>query len=271
MVASLGSACTAKGVFDARRHHPGSEVDLAAAENGGQVLLVQRHVLRQPAQPHHAGPLDAHGRRLGDASPSRTGPRLDDREARHARHAASHRDRHRSLQGQRAGPLHGRGRATRRSVPNGDVQALASRVGAWHVAAARDAAPATHAPSLHGPGGPGAGDARQAQHLSRRRHRADASVTACRSARERAQRRRRRVSRRSTRSPTHEAAVLLESCCGVAGVGAGDGGASSVRDVGANRSTRPTSSGGRSRRTTGVRRSTIIRASASRRRPRHKA
>ncbi len=106
--ASRASAFTGRAYFDPARHHPGSEVDLAAAENGGQVLLVQRHVLRQPAQSHHAGPVDAHGRRLGDASSARTRTRLDDREARDARHAAPHRDRHGSLQGERAGPVHGR-------------------------------------------------------------------------------------------------------------------------------------------------------------------
>lgn len=49
------------GFFDPRRHHPGSEVDLAAAENGGQVLLCSdmffghRHNLIMPGRSTHMG------------------------------------------------------------------------------------------------------------------------------------------------------------------------------------------------------------------------
>jgi allantoicase len=50
-----------EGLFDPTRHHPGSEIDLAAAENGGQVLLCSdmffgnRHNLIMPGRSTHMG------------------------------------------------------------------------------------------------------------------------------------------------------------------------------------------------------------------------
>jgi hypothetical protein len=49
---------------------------------------VQRHVLRLPPQPHHAGPRREHGRRLGDQA-------LAPRRSRLGRRAARHRGDHR--------------------------------------------------------------------------------------------------------------------------------------------------------------------------------
>ena len=90
------------------RHHAGSEVDLAAAENGGQVLLCSdmffgiRHNLIMPGRSTHMGDGWETRRRRGP------GHDLVDREARDAGTIAADRDRHGSLQGERAGAVHGR-------------------------------------------------------------------------------------------------------------------------------------------------------------------
>ncbi len=58
-----------------------------------------------PAQPHPAGPLDPHGRWLGDQAPSWSRARLDHRSAGGPRDDRADRGGHRSLQGQRPGEL----------------------------------------------------------------------------------------------------------------------------------------------------------------------
>jgi allantoicase len=62
---------------------------------------MQRHVLRPPPEPDPPRPLDAHGRRLGNAAPARPRPRLDDRAARRARQRAAAGAGYRPFQGQR--------------------------------------------------------------------------------------------------------------------------------------------------------------------------
>ena len=120
-----------EGYFDPARHHPGSEVDLAAAENGGQVLLVSdmffgnRHNLIMPGRSTHMGD--------GWETRRRRGPGHDWSIVKLATRGTLHRieidtDHYK-------GNAPGRcmvEASDARSVPNADIQALASRVGAWH-------------------------------------------------------------------------------------------------------------------------------------------
>ena len=121
-----------EGVFDPRRHHPGSEVDLAAAENGGQVLLCSdmffghRHNLIMPGRSTHMGD--------GWETRRRRGPGHDWTIVKLATRGTLHRVE--------VDTDHFKGNAPgrcmvevcdARSVPNADIQALATRVGAWRV------------------------------------------------------------------------------------------------------------------------------------------
>jgi allantoicase len=120
-----------EGCFDPDRHHPGSEVDLAAAENGGQALLVSdmffgnRHNLIMPGRSTHMGD--------GWETRRRRGPGHDWSIVKLAARGTLHRIE--------IDTDHYKGNAPgrcmveacdARSVPNADIQALASRVGAWH-------------------------------------------------------------------------------------------------------------------------------------------
>ena len=148
-----------EGTFDPRRHHPGSEVDLAAAENGGQVLLCSdmffghRHNLIMPGRSTHMGD--------GWETRRRRGPGHDWTIVKLATRGTLHRVE--------IDTDHFKGNAPgrcmvevsdARSVPNADIQALATRVGAWRVLVREtplqphtqhrftdlvDPAPATHA------------------------------------------------------------------------------------------------------------------------------
>jgi allantoicase len=119
-----------EGVFDATRHHPGSEIDLAAAEHGGQVLLCSdmffgdRHNLIMPGRSTHMG--------NGWETRRRRGPGHDWTIVKLATRGTLHRIE--------IDTDHYKGNAPGRcmveacdaaSVPNGDVPALAARVGAW--------------------------------------------------------------------------------------------------------------------------------------------
>jgi allantoicase len=119
-----------EGYYDAARHHPGSEIDLAAAENGGQVLLVSdmffgnRHHLIMPGRSTHMGD--------GWETRRRRGPGHDWSIVRLATRGTLHRVE--------IDTDHFKGNAPGRcmvevcdapSVPNADVQQLAARVGAW--------------------------------------------------------------------------------------------------------------------------------------------
>ena len=121
-----------EGYFDARRHHPGSEVDLAAAENGGRALLCSdmffgnRHNLIMPGRSTHMGD--------GWETRRRRGPGHDWSIVRLATRATLHRIE--------IDTDHFKGNAPGRcmidicdapSVSDADVQALAARVGAWRV------------------------------------------------------------------------------------------------------------------------------------------
>ena len=121
-----------EGYFDARRHHPGSEVDLAAAENGGHALLCSdmffgnRHNLVMPGRSTHMGD--------GWETRRRRGPGHDWSIVRLATRATLHRIE--------IDTDHFKGNAPGRcmieicdapSVSDADVQALAARVGAWRV------------------------------------------------------------------------------------------------------------------------------------------
>jgi allantoicase len=121
-----------EGYFDATRHHPGSEVDLAAAENGGQALLCSdmffgnRHKLIMPGRSTHMGD--------GWETRRRRGPGHDWTIVKLAARGALHRVE--------IDTDHYKGNAPGRcmvevcdapTVPNVDVQALAGRVGAWRV------------------------------------------------------------------------------------------------------------------------------------------
>ncbi|MFL5422592.1 MAG: allantoicase [Myxococcales bacterium] len=121
-----------EGYFDARRHHPGSEIDLAAAENGGQVLLVSdmffgnRHNAIMPGRSTHMGD--------GWETRRRRGPGHDWAIVKLATRGTVHRVE--------VDTDHYKGNAPgrcmvescdARSVPNADIQTLASRVGAWRV------------------------------------------------------------------------------------------------------------------------------------------
>ena len=121
-----------EGYFDPRRHHAGSEVDLAAAENGGQVLLCSdmffghRHNLIMPGRSTHMGD--------GWETRRRRGPGHDWTIVKLATRGTVHRIEIDTDHFKGNAP----GRAMvevsdARSVPNADVQALAARVGAWHV------------------------------------------------------------------------------------------------------------------------------------------
>jgi len=120
-----------EGCFDPARHHPGSEVDLGAAENGGQALLVSdmffgnRHNLIMPGKSTHMGD--------GWETRRRRGPGHDWSIVKLATRGTVHRIE--------VDTDHYKGNAPARcmveacdarSVPNADIQALASRVGAWH-------------------------------------------------------------------------------------------------------------------------------------------
>ena len=121
-----------EGHFDARRHHPGSEVDLAAAENGGQVLLASdmffgnRHNLIMPGRSTHMGD--------GWETRRRRGPGHDWAIVKLATRGTLHRIE--------IDTDHYKGNAPGRcmvestdapAVPNADIQALASRVGSWRM------------------------------------------------------------------------------------------------------------------------------------------
>ena len=84
-------------------------VDLASIRNGGLVLGASDMHFGATRQHDHAGPRDEHGRRLGNAPPARTGPRLGDRPAWCAGPADRRRDRHESFQGQLPGQRVARG------------------------------------------------------------------------------------------------------------------------------------------------------------------
>jgi allantoicase len=119
-----------EGLFDPRRHHPGSEVDLAAAENGGQVLLSSdmffghRHNLIMPGRSTHMGD--------GWETRRRRGPGHDWAIVKLATRGTLHRVE--------VDTDHFKGNAPggcmldvcdAPSVPNADIQTLAARVGAW--------------------------------------------------------------------------------------------------------------------------------------------
>jgi allantoicase len=119
-----------EGFYDASRHHPGSEIDLAAAENGGQVLLVSdmffghRHNLIMPGRSTHMGD--------GWETRRRRGPGHDWSIVKLATRGTLHRIE--------IDTDHYKGNAPGRcmvevcdspSTPNADVQQLAGRVGAW--------------------------------------------------------------------------------------------------------------------------------------------
>ena len=121
-----------EGVFEARRHYPGSEIDLAAAENGGQVLLCSdmfyghRHNLIMPGRSTFMGD--------GWETRRRRGPGHDWSIVKLATRGMLHRVE--------VDTDHFKGNAPGRcmvevadapSVPNVDVQTLAGRVGAWRV------------------------------------------------------------------------------------------------------------------------------------------
>ena len=77
----------------------------------------QRHVLRRAAQPAHARPRRAHGRRLGDEAPPRSRPRLGGAPPRHRGHGPTRRGRHRALQGQLPRHVLARGRRRAPQAP----------------------------------------------------------------------------------------------------------------------------------------------------------
>jgi allantoicase len=119
-----------EGYFDASRHHPGSEIDLAAAETGGQVLLCSdmfygnRHHLIMPGRSTHMGD--------GWETRRRRGPGHEWTIVKLATRGTLHRVE--------IDTDHYKGNAPGRcmveacdapSVSNGDVQTLAGRVGAW--------------------------------------------------------------------------------------------------------------------------------------------
>ena len=121
-----------EGLFDPARHHPGSEIDLAAAENGGQVLLCSdmffgnRHHLIMPGRSTHMGD--------GWETRRRRGPGHDWTIVKLATRGTPHRIE--------IDTDHYKGNAPGRcmveicdaaSVPNADVSTLAERVGAWRV------------------------------------------------------------------------------------------------------------------------------------------
>ena len=121
-----------EGYFDIRRHHPGSEVDLAAAENGGRALLCSdmffgnRHNLIMPGRSTHMGD--------GWETRRRRGPGHDWTIVRLATRAELHRIE--------IDTDHFKGNAPGRcmieicdapSVADADIHALAARVGAWRV------------------------------------------------------------------------------------------------------------------------------------------
>ena len=120
-----------EGYFDPRRHHPGSEIDLAAAENGGQVLLCSdmffgnRHHLIMPGRSTHMGD--------GWETRRRRGPGHDWSLVKLATRGTLHRIE--------IDTDHYKGNAPGRcmvevcdmhSAPNAEAQAIAERVGAWH-------------------------------------------------------------------------------------------------------------------------------------------
>jgi allantoicase len=121
-----------EGMFDAARHHPGSEIDLAAAENGGQVLLCSdmffgnRHHLIMPGRSTHMGD--------GWETRRRRGPGHDWTIVKLATRGTLHRVE--------IDTDHYKGNAPGRcmvevcdapSVADKDVSALAARVGGWRV------------------------------------------------------------------------------------------------------------------------------------------
>jgi allantoicase len=121
-----------EGLFDPTRHHPGSEIDLAAAENGGQVLLCSdmffgnRHNLIMPGRSTHMGD--------GWETRRRRGPGHDWAIVKLATRGTLHRVEIDTDHFKGNAP----GRcmvefADARSVPNADVQTLAGKVGAWHM------------------------------------------------------------------------------------------------------------------------------------------
>src|SRR5688500_12381211 len=119
-----------EGYFEPRRHNPGSEVDLAAAENGGHVLLCSdmffgnRHNLIMPGRSTHMGD--------GWETRRRRGPGHDWTIVRLATRVALHRIE--------IDTDHYKGNAPGRcsievcdapAATDSDVHALAARVGAW--------------------------------------------------------------------------------------------------------------------------------------------
>ena len=63
---------------------------LAAVENGGRVIAIERSILRRAAEYADAGAKQKYGRRLGNAAQTRARARLGDREAGNARHHSSY-------------------------------------------------------------------------------------------------------------------------------------------------------------------------------------
>ena len=121
-----------EGYFEPRRHNPGSEVDLAAAENGGHVLLCSdmffgnRHNLIMPGRSTYMGD--------GWETRRRRGPGHDWTIVRLATRGALHRIE--------IDTDHYKGNAPGRCMievcdapasTDSEVQALAGRVGAWRV------------------------------------------------------------------------------------------------------------------------------------------
>lgn len=118
------------GYFDPARHHPGSEIDLAAAENSGQVLLCSdmffghRHNLIMPGRSTHMGD--------GWETRRRRGPGHDWAIVKLATRGTLHRVE--------IDTDHFKGNAPGRcmvevcdasATPNVDVQTLATRLGEW--------------------------------------------------------------------------------------------------------------------------------------------
>ena len=122
-----------EGYFDVAKHHPGSEIDLAAAENGGSVPLCSdmfyghRYNLIMPGRSTHMGD--------GWETRRRRGPGHDWTIVKLATRGTLHRIE--------IDTDHFKGNAPGKAMveicdaggtPDVDVQVLATRVGAWHAA-----------------------------------------------------------------------------------------------------------------------------------------
>ena len=106
--------------------------------------LVQRHVLRSSPEPDPARPLDAHGRRLGDAPPPRTRPRLEHRATRRARRRSSGSNST-PITSRATLPAAARSSGATRRVP---VPKSLQQLGRVEAAARRGAAAAARAPRV---------------------------------------------------------------------------------------------------------------------------